>query len=118
VLYFPGAMNQRTAQRFVQVVESTPAWGEVQACAWSGRIRAERISTKAHAAAVSAVAKTSKDETDDEHMQDDAPDYGLKLVGAPWLDYAGQTIGVVMAAYRTLPAARTPAPPHRSRARN
>ena len=114
-LYYPGTMNQRDVRQFVHVVESTPAWGAVQACAWSGSIREETVSTEEHAAAVGSVATSSEDETDFEHAQNGAPDYGLKLIGAPWLDYAEQTIGVVMAAYRTLPAARTPAPPHRPR---
>lgn len=118
MLYRPNAMKQRDAQEFIQVVESTSAWSETDWSASLGRVQAKSVSVKEHAAAVAKVATTNLTNGEQVHKQAETatPDYELKLFGAPWLDYAGTTIGTVMAAHKKLPAAHIPAPPYRSKA--
>ena len=132
VLYHPAAVqSQQQAEQFVQIVESTPAWSEVQQRARAGKSQAQTISKEVHAAAVAAVAKhkptqasssSSATENRDPKSKHQAKTQrsaaavaaearklpqeqravtgGLGVLAFPWLDYAGNIIGIVGGAYR------------------
>ena len=143
VLYRPAAVqSQQQAEQFVQIVESTPAWSEVQQRARAGKSQAQTISKEVHAAAVAAVAKhkptkasssssatENRDPKKGKHQaktqrsaaavaaearkgpelpqEQRAVTGGLGVLAFPWLDYAGNIIGIAGGAYRYVVITRT-----------